>query len=255
MQATTVAARGSAEAPYTIANFSIHLQAKADNVPGAKARLKTQIEDLNTALSDLKDKLSFKFVKNSVRTSSRVQEVYEYVNNKREMTGYLVAYNLSFQVDDLDKVNQIFDTLTSLPEVSVPNPTFGLKASQREKLSKKALKDAFEKVSERFATECAVLGLDVNDFEISKWETNYHDSQRSDRVAMAMNRGAALASNAYEAAAAFASAESPSAESAGEIDLVSGLAVVAVNLEIGFTKKLLVPATVEKPKFDSSKEE
>ena len=46
MQATTVAAKGLAEAPYTIANFSIHLQSRGKTVPNAKSILKSQIEPL-----------------------------------------------------------------------------------------------------------------------------------------------------------------------------------------------------------------
>jgi len=235
MQATTVAARGLAEAPYTIANFSLSLNAKAKTVPSAKEKLKTQIESLNVALADIKKELKIEFVKNSVRTSSSVREDYEYRANKHELIGYEVTYNLSFQTDELDKVNEIFDVLTSLDKVRVANPHFGLKPSQRERLSKKALKNAFAKAHERFETECEILGLSAADYEISNWEVTYHDSQRGERVARAQS--ARAYGNAYFEGAVAAAAPMGGGGANGEIDLVSGLAEVNVNIEVGYARK------------------
>jgi uncharacterized protein YggE len=245
MQATTVAARGLAEAPYTIANFSLSLTAKGKTVPAAKEVLKKQIETLNVAVADMKTKLDIEFVKNSVRTSSSVREDWEYRGNKNHMVGYDVTYNFSFQIDDLDRVNEVFDVLTSLEEVRVANPHFGLKPAQRERLSKKALKNAFAKAYERFETECEVLGLNVADFEIASWEATYHDSQRGERVARAAS--ARAYSNSLESHAMVASA---AGGGGGEIDLVSGLAEVNVNLEVGYARKVsqtLKAEVVKKP--------
>lgn len=241
MQATTVAAQGVAEAPYTIANFGLSLSSKGKDVPTAKSLLKYQIEALNLALLNMQADLSLEFVKNSVHTSSQVQEDWEYVKNNREMRGYVLTYNLSFQIDDLDKVNKVFDVLTSLAEVRVANTTFGLKPAQREKLSKKALKNAFAKAYERFETECGVLGLDVNDFEISNWEVTYHDSRRGSRVSNAMNARAASNMD-YESMLVGAQGPTGPVGAIGPggmdaIDLVSGLAEVTVNIEVGYTKK------------------
>jgi uncharacterized protein YggE len=246
MQATTVAAKGLAEAPYTVANFSVSLSAKGTTVPTAKARLKSQIEELNTALIDMQSKLTLEFVKNSIHTHSQVQEDWEYNKNKNEMIGYIVTYNVSFQIEELDKVNQVFDVLTSLNNVRVANPTFGLKPSQRERLSKKALKNAFAKAKERFETECTILGLSAVDFEISNWEVTYHDSQRGERVAKHM--AARMTSNSYAEGAVAAAASPLGGGGMDEIDLVSGLAEVVVNLEVGYAKRgtQTVKATVVK---------
>lgn len=246
MQATTVAAQGLAETPYTIANFSVALASKGKTVPAAKAILKKHIDRLNAVLGDLKVEQGLKIVKNSLRTTSNVQEDWEYADRNRNFVGYVVHYNLSFQTDSLDLVSKIFDELTSLPETSVPNPTFGLKPPQREKLSKKALKNAFTKAYERFETECEVLGLNASDFEIANWEVTYHDSQRGERVAKAMH--ARAASNAIESAS-LSLLGGPSGplgdEGSDGIELVSGLAEVTVNLEVGYAKKLV---KAEKPK-------
>lgn len=233
MQATTVAARGLAQAPYTIANFSLSLSAKAKTVPVAKTKLKEQIEGLNKAINDMKQDLGVKFVKNSVNTSSGVREDYEYRSNKHELVGYEVTYTYSFQTDQLDKVNDIFDVLTSLDKVRVANPHFGLKPSQRERLGKKALKNAAANVKARFESECEILGLNAADFEICSWETTYHDSQRGERVGRHM--AARAYSNAVFEGAPIAAAAGGGG--GGEIDLVSGLAEVVVNVEVGYARK------------------
>ena len=233
MQATTVAARGLAETAYTVAGFNIVLSDKDLTVPAAKAKLKAKVEELHTVLDALRQKLSFDYVKNSVRVSSNVQEDYEYHDHKNRLVGYNVSYNLFFQVDDLNKVNEIYDALTSLAQVKVSSPTFGLKPAQREKLNKKALKDAFAKVTERFKSECKVLNLNPDDFEISNWEVTYWDSQRGDNVAHAMVARFAANSSFSEEIGASADMPVKSAESL----LVAGLAEVVVNLEVGYILK------------------
>lgn len=246
MQATTVAARGLAEAPYTVAGFSLSLSDKAKTVPSAKAKLKNKVDDLNKVLEGLRSKLGFEYVKNSLRTSSSVQEEYEYRVNKNEFIGYVVSYSLSFQIDDLDKVNAVYDALTSLAEVKVASPSFGLKTAQREKLGKKALKNAFSKASERFATECKVLNLNPNDFEISNWEVTYGDSQRGNRVAAGM--AARSTSNSYHSDDVIESAVGGAASGSNSLDLVAGLAEVVVNLEVGYARRVVQPTQTIKAK-------
>ena len=221
MQATTVSAHGEAEAPYTVAGFSIVLSDVATTVPVAKAKLKKQVETLNQALDSMKTKFNLEYIKNSVRKTSNVQEQYEYRSSRQEFIGYEVTYRFSFQIEELDKVNDIYDLLTSLKDVRVTSPTFGLKPKEREKLNKKAVKNAAVKVTERFETECNVLGLNSSDFEIVSWEVTYSDSQRNNRIAHAMH---------------------------ARIDLEAGLASVVVNLEIGYAKRAATPvnATVVK---------
>ncbi len=248
MQATTVAAQGEAKSDFNLAGFSVTLDATRDDVPAAKADLKKKVDALVESLEAMKTKLDLKFVKNSVRASSNVQQQWEWelVKGKQQqvMKGYQATYSYSFQIDDLDKVSKVYDTLTSLPEVRVSSPYYSLK--NQEKLNKKALKDAFQKVSDRFADECNVLGLNPADFEIVTWETSYSDSRRSDRVAAGMKARRATASVAL-AMRADDSIESAAFGSAGdedsELELVAGQAQVTVNLEVGFARKA-VPAQV-----------
>lgn len=245
MQATTVAARGLAEDKYTVANFHLSLSDKGATVPAAKDKLKKQIESLNTTLASLRTKLDFKFIDNSVRSSSQMQEDYEYdrKNNENKFIGHIATYNYSFQIDNLDVVNALYDALTSLNKVTVGSPSFGLKPAQRERLNKKALKNAFAKAKDRFEAECKVLNLVASEFEIANWEVTYGDSQRSNRVAgglraHAMSARVASNSMALVSASPMGGGGDGDGDADGSLDLVAGLAEVVVNLEVGYARKV-----------------
>lgn len=236
MQATTVAAQGEAKCDYNLATFSLHLEATRPSVPTAKILLKKKVDELLASLEEMKKKLGLEFVKNSVVANSNVQEVHEWRANKQVSLGYQANYSYQFQIDDLDKVSQVYDVLTSLPEVRVNSPYYSLKS--RDKINKKALKVAFEKVTERFETECKVLGLNPDDFEIATWEASYSDSRRSDRVAGAMRaRVATAALESAEYDAPVACAAGGAAEASEPLELVVGQASVTVNLEVGFARR------------------
>lgn len=249
---TTVAAQGEAEAPFTLAHFHLNLVATATTVPVAKTRLGVAISQLNAALEALKTNLSLDFVKNSLRTSSSVQDVYDYNRTTGEQThkGYNINYYMSFDIDNLDRVGAVYDALTYLNvsdtanvKLTISNPDFSLK--NRDRLNKRALKNAFRQVQDRFETECEVLGLDPLTFEIVSWEANYSDSQRSDRVgknmrsALGRPAASALGGKVGEAFGAASEDIGGSVEGAGMpvIDFNVGLATVTVNLEVGYTRR------------------
>jgi uncharacterized protein len=233
---TTVAAQGTASAKFNLATFNVTLSEDADTVPLAKAQLSEHVTRLNDSLSELKTRLDLKFVKDSLRISSSTNENWQYVrtdgHSEREMQGYTITYNLSFSINDLEKVSKVYDSLTNLPEVRVAAPAFGLK--NRDSLNKKALKAAWKKVEERFAMECDTLGLKKDDFAIGNWETSYSDSQRSDRVAGAARalsaKGGPSMSYAEGAVSGGASDNEPL------VEFTVGQATVTVNLEVGYVR-------------------
>lgn len=223
--ATTVAALGEAKSDFNLATFRLSLTSTKASVPEAKQDLKKKADALQSALDDMKKSLDLEFVKNSVVSSSNVRELREWEKNKDVFKGFQATYTYQFQIDDLDKVSQVYDTLTSLPEISTSSPFYSLKS--KEKLNKKALKDAFEKVTDRFAVECGILGLKPEDFEIVTWEASYSDSHRSN-----VGRRALRASTSLESAV----------EMDGEpLELVAGQATVTVNLEVAFARKGKAP--------------
>lgn len=249
---TTVAARGEAEAEYNVVGFSVSMSELAGSVPTAKGKLQSHIADLDTALTELMSRLKLEFVKNSLRSSSQVNEKYEYNQDTRqqEFRGFEVTYSVSFEIDEMSRVNEVYDALTSLTKVRVGQPSFRLKDNTRERLNKKALKHAFEKVQARFEMECVVLGLRADDYEVGTWEVDYSDTQRTPkvRIAQAYAFGAASAGGgALESGGSNRGAddfaEGASIESAlgsgsgGAINFVAGMAQVTVNLEVSYQSR------------------
>jgi hypothetical protein len=242
---TTVAAQGTASTKFNLATFNVTLSEEANTVPLAKAQLSEHVTMLNDSLTELKTRLDLKFVKNSLRISSSTAENWQYVRkdglNEREMQGYIITYNLSFSIDDLDKVSKVYDSLTNLPEVRVAAPAFSLK--NKDSLNKKALKAAWKKVEERFAMECDTLGLKKDDFAIGNWETSYSDSQRSDRVAGKTLGGASgapgasrMMAHAYSLSADAEGAVGGAADADPVVEFTVGQATVTVNLEVGYVR-------------------
>lgn len=257
MEATTVAAQGVAEDSFDHAIFNLSLSGLSTSPTQAKQLLANSIAELNSAIDQMKSDLNLEFVKNSVQTNSSVAPKHEWVNNVQEFVGHQMSYSLSFEIDNLDLVNQVYDTLTSLETVSgdvrisVGGVGFNITPKTRERLNKKALKKAFQNVQDRFDAECVVLGLDSTLFEIATWETSYSDSRRSNRVSDRLVGGsgrpaaapmarALSANNAQiEASAAFGSA----GDDVPMIEITVGLASVTVNLEVAYQRK---PQTISK---------
>lgn len=263
MEATTVAAQGTAEAVYDHAGFSLVLRGLSNTPTAAKRVLADAIVELNQTLDTLKSNLSFEFVKNSLQTTSNVQQKYDWEVNKQVFRGYEVSYSLSFEIDDLELVSKVYDALTSLVtvgdnlKVSVGSPWFTITPRTRERLNKKALKKAWVKVEERFQTECEVLGLDPSAFEVATWEVGYSDSRRSDRVSerlaggrAAMASSASLSNESIEGAAFAPASDDDVGGAAPIIEIQVGQATVIVNLEVGFARR--ADATSVKAKVDYS---
>jgi len=242
---TTVAAKGQAEAPHNLAHFHLVLKDEGSTVPTAKARLKKQVESLNIALSDMKVEIGLKFVKNSFRTNSNIQQKWEYnqKTHENDFRGFEASYTVSFTIDDLDKVSAIYDALTNLDKVEVGHPWFSLKTLDR--LNKKALKRAFDNVQARFEEECTVMGLNASDFEVGTWEVNYSDSQRSENVGKNMRRSAMVGAPAVAMAMGgdieSASDSGGSGEEDTLLEINPGNATVTVNLEVGYIRRAPVP--------------
>lgn len=128
--------------------------------------------------------------------------------------------------------------------MSVGSPNFSVKRQTRERLNKKALKEAFARVTDRFEAECQVLGLDPANFEVGTWEVNYSDSRRAPKAPRAMMASAARAptGGAPGASRGDGAIESAAFGDAGEsgdpaISFNVGLATVVVNLEVAFQRK------------------
>lgn len=231
-QVTTVAAQGEAETEYDLVQFSVSLKSLEKTVPQAKGKLKKQVDTLVALVEDLQKSLEIKIVKGSLRSNTQVGEKREWEHNSQVFKGYEATYSMTFRLDDLSKISQIFDILTSLREAQVSPPQLMLK--ERETVNKAALAVAFQKVVSRFANECAVLGLNPSDFEIAAYEASYSDSQRSDRVGAMASRAAR---SAHLESMPVAASLMHDADESDVIEIVAGLAKVTVNLEVAYARR------------------
>lgn len=225
MIVTTVVASGDAEASHDLATFNLTLIAEDSLVPAVKLRIKTKIDDLDQALKTILETHQVKIVKDSLRTQISIQPKFNWDDNgMRIPDGFQATYSLSFQTDSMDKMNLIYEELTSLHEVSVNSPFFALKNAER--LNKKALKNAWKKVSERFLEECSILNLDPLHYEVASWEAVYADSPR---MMPGIRKLAVMDMPAQYNAMEFVE-NNP-------INIVPGSAKVTVNLSVSFKKK------------------
>lgn len=220
---TTVAVTGSAETHYDLATFSLSLVVNDATVPAAKARLKEKIAVLDEEIKLIFENHQLKIVKDMTASSVNVQPKYNWENNRNVQDGFQATYYYQFQTESMDKINQVNEELSSLHEVTVNAVISTLKNSDR--LNKKALKNAWKKISERFADECDVFGLLPENYEILNWTASYADTPRPivkkgsrDDITLALDD---------EVAGKTAS-----------VNLIVNMAKVTVTVNVSFKKKI-----------------
>jgi uncharacterized protein YggE len=224
---TSVAAKGVALAPFDQTVFNLKTWANHETSSSAvRSLLKPRVTFLQEKLQEACAKFDIKILEGSKVVNTFVIKHSPFNRNSQKyQEEYYGEYTFSFTLPSLEKVNELYDALSGLDFVSVSSPQFVLK--NKKKLEKKALKDAFNKVQKRFAEECEILGLDVNQFIIDAWEASYSDTGRSQNV----YTSSADATEGTVGCAAGGSAHNDM------IDIASGMAEVTVNLEIAYRRK------------------
>lgn len=211
---TSANAEGVAVADFDMARFSATTSAVGSTGKEAKDSLKKTVDKMVS----LYDSLKAEGVAENLRTNVSVQPKHEYNRNgEPKLVGYEAKYSMVFHTPDLDKVSKIHDSLTNINGVQANEPTFDVK--NKSSLSKEAFKVAFDKCQDRFASECAVLGKDPNDFEVGSWNVHYSEDDR---------RGVGI--RTMSANVAYEAAESP-------IEIHAGKAEVTCRLSVSYVPK------------------
>lgn len=171
---TSIVAGGFVVADYDTAQFSLNFSEYAPKAKAAKAKLKEGVDQINKVLASLKDK-GLVMLSGTYLTGPTVgtHSVYDRVKQVHVVDGQKATYNVSFQTQSLEMVNEVYDTLTELdlPELSVSSPSYSVKAESD--LKQKALEDAWRVAQVLFANQCGVLELDKNNFSVASWQVNY----------------------------------------------------------------------------------
>lgn len=211
--------QGVAMADYDVASFHVSVSEKANNSAFAKTLLKSSVDLVVKKLEELKEK-GLTYREGSYKTSSFVGPDYEY--NKKtgghEVVGRKATWTVSFQTSNMEMVNEVYDVLSSLElnDIQVSSPAF--KIDNLKPLHKEALKNAWNNVKERFASECEILGLKPEHYEILTWNVHYDERER------AMPQAAPVM--------AVMSFAADSSEEDDFLDLNSGKAVVHATLTV-----------------------
>lgn len=220
--ATVQSATGLARAPYDRVSFNVSLEGRANTGPEAKEKARKTIqENLNPVLQEL-ERRGVNFDKDDKNASYSVVPQTEWDGNRQRPNGYLASFSLHLETDQVDRASEIQDLLTSVKNVTVSAPSFSLKSEKRRELQKVAIKQAFEVARDRFESECHILGMKPDDFEISSWTPQYSDQRRM---------------VTHNAVRSFAAAAEMADDNDGSMTVESGLASVEVTLSIAFRRK------------------
>lgn len=217
---TSVAAVGSASANYSHVTFSVVIKEKAKTLKETKELLKQKVNDFLTLLDKNVKEHNVLVTKNTKQSSYSFSkdEKYDKDTQSYNQVGFVGTYQFSFCSKSLENMSSFFDKMSESEGFQIAPLNFFIK--DREALNKKALKDAFTKVKDRFAAECEVMSLNKDDYDIASWQASYNDSRTN--------------SVNYE----FMSGASNSLPKVNdEIAINPGMAIVNVNLDVLFIRK------------------
>ena len=122
------------------------------------------VSEANKVLDKYKDDL------NKVTTSYHSSS---YKVKKKDQ--FYMQYYISFESESMDKVKEIYDSMSGLDNTSVRPPVFGIRNVGF--VEKDLLKLAFEKVKEQAKMECEVLCVNFDELKVCTWNNRfYHKS-------------------------------------------------------------------------------
>lgn len=219
----TVEATGTAKVPFDHVGFSVTITKTNVDGPCAKEDARPVVDQVLSLISELFSGGLTLLVEGSQRVSFSLEPNYVYADRGQVQEGYNAVYAISFRTTDLDRASEIMDRLTSVSGVQVAAPDF--RVDDTEALYRSALEDAKRQVDAKFATECAVLDLDPEEFEVCGWNVREAGNAR---------QGKAMA-----VATMAASREAP------PVQLEAGTAAVSVTLYVSY--RSVIDALLDAP--------
>jgi len=169
----TVSADGEAEVDCDVAHFNLSISAKNEVPTNLKPILNERAQQLERSIAEILEKNEAKIVKNSYKTSLKVNTDYRYnrTEDRDMINGYIGSFNIDFAISNLNKINKIYNELSLLHNIKLSEPWFSL--NNPEEVNKLALKDAYLKVFKRFSDQCELLGCYPSYFQIHTWKAEY----------------------------------------------------------------------------------
>lgn len=212
----SVEATGLVKAEFDWVAFSITIRGNGDDSPSAKADARKAVDATKAVIDALEKQHGVTIDPDSMRLSFSVEPKQSYGSNGEQVhDGYAATYDIAFRTKDLSQASLIMDKLTEVKNVQVDAPRFH--HDNPDAVYGQALAAARREVENKFAEECAVLGLNPEHFHLVSWEVR--DGQRGGM------RGKAQA--IATAAISMASAPEP-------VQLEAGKAEISVHLTMNF---------------------
>ena len=222
---TTISASGEAKTNYELAKITISTFVEDISVDACNLRLQNKITFLHQILESILEKYETQIIIDSMQTEKVSHPKIMGIPNRGNIQdGYKSVYTLSFIIDKLQKISQIYNELCDIHETVVDMPVFSLKNPER--LNKKALKNAWQKASDIFSEECKVFGLNPESYEIDNWEVIYPKINKFSMKKTVEN-------------AVVDQEEQDIIPVRRSINIDPGMAKIDVNLKISFAKKII----------------
>ncbi len=173
---TTVDATGVAKAKYDTVAFRITVTGAGKNTKKAKADARPAIDAVNAEIARFeRDGVKIDKARRTTTCDVNVTQHYDNQTNKNVSTGYAATYVISFSTSDVDRASEIQDALSSVNLAEVATPQY--KLQNITPLHAAALADAKAKLDAKFASQCAVLGLDRGSYELSSYEVRQNNRE------------------------------------------------------------------------------
>lgn len=228
MSLTSQHATGTAAAEYDVASFNLSVTESDKTAAAAKDKVKKVTDQIDAVLAGFEVK-GLKITKGTLRSTVHVGLEYDWnhTTGKRKKKGYTAQYNMSFQTENVDLVNELYDALINVESegLQVSSPAF--KVKNIDELHHIALQDAWARLRARFNSECTVLGLKSASYVIGAYNVRYDESKAAEDGLESMG-GARLAMSASSAPGA--------SRGSNQLEINSGKANIRATLSVTFVR-------------------
>jgi uncharacterized protein YggE len=160
-----ITAVGQVNAAFDRCTFRLKTSVLKPTTVECKKAIRSKILEIDSVVK------SFGFVcSGSHKTSSEVDPEKEYNSKtgKHESTGYRYTHTCTFRINDVSKVNEVMDALTSINDVQMDSPVFSIKNDTD--LKTQAMELAFNLAKKNFDGQCKMAGIDHGNFTLESWD-------------------------------------------------------------------------------------
>lgn len=172
---TTVKATGYVIAQWDYATICMKVKGRGKTGPEAKSETSNPSRQVFDTLRN------FGVTDKTLKSAFSLSEQWRHsTNGEVKLSEYEATHKITAFIDNLDKLGELHDALTSIIGIEVESPKLRLTPEHRTSLQEEAFKKAFEKAQQRWNHECKVMGLNQADYYIGSYSTTYDSNYKTD---------------------------------------------------------------------------